>query len=179
MMIICNIYLILIVYILQGKNVNQEERTMVDHSKKSLAKTLYLHENMTLAEIAEKTGIKLNTLKYYVDKGSKTEPAWKDAKSAGKDNELLEVLKDDKGNISDIYSLGLSVVQRSLANMELRGEELSVQGVDRLLSALDKIDRWKRLEETKKEVDADNLELTQSEADITEHIFFKKGEEAS
>ena len=151
---------------------------MVDHSKKALARTLYLQENMTLAEISVKTGIKLNTLKYYVDKGSKADPAWKTVKAAGKDNELLDVLKGDKGNISDIYSLGLAVVQRSLANMELRGEELNVQGVDRLLSALDKIERWKRLEEVKDEVDAENLaELTEAEQEIQQHIFFKKGEE--
>lgn len=151
---------------------------MVDHSKKALAKSLYLHENMSLSEIAKKSGIKLNTLKYYVDKGSKTEPAWKEAKKGGKDNELLDILKDDKANISDIYSLGLAVVQRSLAKMELRDEELDVKGVDRLLSALDKIERWKRLEEVKKEVDADNLELSDTELEIQQHIFFEKSEEA-
>ena len=82
-----------------------------------------------------------------------------------------------KANISDIYSLGLAVVQRSLAKMQLREEELNVQGVDRLLSALDKIEKWRRLEEVKQEVDADNLELSDSEKDIQQHIFFKKGEE--
>ena len=159
---------------------------MVDHSKKALAKTLYLEGKMTLAEISVETNIKLNTLKYYVDKpsgkkyedGTYENAAWKDIKAGGKDNELLDVLKGDKGNISDIYSLGLAVVQRSLANMELRGEELNVQGVDRLLSALDKIERWKRLEEVKDEVDAENLaELTEAEQEIQQHIFFKKGEE--
>jgi hypothetical protein len=152
---------------------------MVDHSNKALAKTLYIQEDMSLSEIAEKTNIKLNTLKYYVDKGSKGEPAWKTLKKIGKDNELLDILKDDKANISDIYSLGLAVVQRSLARMELREEELSVQGVDRLLSALDKIERWKRLEEVIKEVDADNLDLSDSELGIQQHIFFQKGEEES
>lgn len=150
---------------------------MVDHDKKALARTLYLQENMTLSEISEKTGIKLNTLKYYVDKGSSTEPPWKEAKKAGLNNELLDILKGDKANISDIYSLGLAVVQRSLAKMQLREEELNVQGVDRLLSALDKIEKWRRLEEVKQEVDADNLELSDSEKDIQQHIFFKKGEE--
>ena len=151
---------------------------MVEHDKKALAKTLYLQESMTLSEIAEKTGIKLNTLKYYIDKGATGETAWKHARKAGKDNELLDVLNDDKSNISDIYSLGLSVVQKSLAKMELRGEELNVQGVDRLLSALDKIERWKRLEEAREEVDADNLEeMNEADKVIEQHIFFKKGEE--
>ena len=150
---------------------------MVEHNKKALAKTLYLQENMTIVEIAEKADMNINTLKYLIDKGSKSEPPWKSIKSQGKDNELRDILKDDKANISDIYSLGLAVVQRSLATMQLRGEELNVQGVDRLLSALDKIERWKRLEEVKEEVDADNLELSDVEKDITQHIFFQKGEE--
>jgi len=143
-------------------------------NKKALAKTLYLHENMSLVEIAKRSGINLHTLKYLVDKGSKSEAAWKNLKKLGHDNELLEVLNNDGANIADIYSLGLSVVQRSLAKMQLRDEELDVKGVDRLLSALDKIDRWKRLEEAKKEVDAENLELTQTEEDIQDHIFFEK-----
>jgi len=154
---------------------------MVAHNKKALAKSLYLDGQMTLAEISESSGINLNTLKYYVDKGSGQEMAWKNLRQVGKDNELLEILKSDSdaSSISDIYSLGLSVVQRSLAKMELSGEELNVQGVDRLLSALDKIDRWKRLEQVKEEVDADNLVVT--DVDKTMESFghlFKKPEVA-
>lgn len=147
---------------------------MTDNRKRALAKSLYLHENMTLPEIAKQTGLNLNTLKYYVDKGSKFEKPWKEIKKAGLDNELKEILTSDQVDLSSIYNLGLGLVQRSLAQMDVSDEMLDVKGVDRLLSALDKIDRWKRLEEAKKDVDADNLEeLTDAEKAIGDtHIFF-------
>lgn len=148
---------------------------MSSSHQRAVAKSLYLRENMTLAEISERSGMNINTLKYYIDKGSKSEKPWKEIKKLGMHNELAEILQDDQVDLNSIYNLGLGLVQRSLAQMEVSDTTLDVKGVDRLLSALDKIDRWKRLEEAKKEVDADNLdELTDAEQLMSDmHVFFK------
>ena len=101
---------------------------MSDHRKWALAKTLYIHENLTAREISEKLGLNIHTVKYRIDKGSKFETPWKKIKEQSKDNALVEILEDDQVDLASIYSLGLSVVQRSLAKIELTEETLSVGG---------------------------------------------------
>ena len=152
---------------------------MKEGQHKSLAKSLYFQSSPTLklGEIADKVGIKLNTLKHWVYRGSSGEMPWSNLKSLNTEDQLSEILESGSTKLSDIYNLGLAVVQRSLASMELDKVILTEQGVDRLLTALDKIDRWQRLEEAKKELKIDDdFELAQSEQDIMESLFKEDSE---
>lgn len=146
--------------------------------KKSLAKSLYLQSNPTLSleEVARQAEVNINTLKHWVFRGSNAEKPWKELRELQKEDQLSELLESQSIQLSDIYNLGLSVVQRSLASMELDKIVLTETGVDRLLTALDKIDKWQRLEEAKKEIGIEeDFELAQSEEDIMKNLF-KKGE---
>ena len=144
--------------------------------KKALAKSLYLQRspNLSLEEIAKEVGLNVNTLKHWVFRGSQSEVPWKKLRDTDFENKLTILLESNETDLHNIYQLGLAVVQRSLASMELEKTVLSEKGVDRLLTALDKIDKWMRLEEAKEEIGIDDdFELGPSEDDIMRSMFKK------
>lgn len=146
----------------------------MSRSQKALAKTLYLYSNpeLTLDQVADAAGVNINTLKHWVFRGNKNEPAWRKIREAAFNEQLSELLESDSAQLNDIYNLGMVVVQKSLAAMNLENTTLSETGVDRLLTALDKIDKWRRLEAAKKELGVDDeFELTQTETDILSGMF--------
>lgn len=137
------------------------------------AKALYL-DNHSLDEIAEKLDINMNTLKTWIDKGTVNEPAWKTLKENLKPR-LKEVLENPhiECGLEDAYAAGVNIVARSLAALDSSGETLTVAGIDRLISALDKIDRWQRAGGDAEAEPAEPVSLRKAQQEIMQHPFLE------
>ena len=129
---------------------------------KKNAKRLYL-EGEKPKVIAARLDINYNTLKYWIDKGSKEDPPWKEIREAGKQDQLLNLLKDKKATLQDIYDLGLSIVQRGLAHIEIQELILEPQALGTIIKILDSVDKFKKCDESTKKGNINVVNLKKSQ----------------
>jgi uncharacterized protein YjcR len=83
---------------------------------KRRAKAMYL-DGVPPKKIADELDISYNTVKYWVDRGSGKEVAWKEIKQSDSDERLIEALKDKNTSLEYIYDLGIDAIKRGLINV--------------------------------------------------------------
>lgn len=145
---------------------------MSEPQAKRLAKTMYL-DGKTPLEISETLGLNIHTVKHWISKGSKNELPWKSIKDSEADTRVLQILENKQASLEDIYDLGINAVRRGLAHIELNDVVLDVTSIQKLITILDTVDKWKR--QDLEEEEAENLEIKLNETSET-HPFFKQAE---
>lgn len=143
---------------------------MIDKETKLKARTMYL-SGQSPQDIADELQISINTVRYWVDKGSKYEAPWKEVKKEESDTELLKLLEKKTASLDDIFSLGINALRRGLAHIELNKVVLETSAMSQLVTILDKVDRWKDLEAARNEKES-GMTLEESEDAIKNHPFY-------
>jgi transposase len=145
---------------------------MLEKNIKTQAKAMYL-AGESAQRISKELDVSLNTVKYWIDKGNNYEAAWKDIKKAESDVRLLEMLKDKKSSMDDIFSLGMQAIYRGVAHIELNKVVLETSGMAQLVKILESVDKWQRMD-AEALADADSLSIEEAEESIQEHPFFSE-----
>lgn len=147
---------------------------MIDPKVRREAKRRYL-DGDSPKTIAADLEISYNTLKQWISKGTAHAPAWKGIKEAHGDR-MTEIIEDPhiEANLKDAYSAGMNILARSLVALDASGKNLTAPEIDRLVAAMDRLDKWQKGQGAEDDEFA-RISLKESMEKVKEHPFLADG----
>lgn len=111
---------------------------------KNKIKLAYL-SGLTVAEILAKYEVRADTLRNWINKGSKFERPWNEIKESEKEAKaFVENLESDEFTIRDLIVHNLSVLRRGVTSIEDTGQQLGIDAILKMAKINDYLIRWEQ-----------------------------------